>query len=116
MIPHCGSFLPNIYDRFIGISKILIPQGMMENIDVEASFKEFYFDLSGSLAPHLLNWLLTITSSDHILYGSDFPFTPVNQIENNLEALLTLLDREDLKPYKDQILNEKALRLFHKKD
>lgn len=31
VIPHCGSFLPNIYNRFIGISKVID----LQNIDVK---------------------------------------------------------------------------------
>lgn len=114
IIPHCGSFLPNIYDRFIGISKILIPQKMMQEVDVEASFKRLYFDIAGNPTPHLLKWLLTITTPDHIMYGSDFPFTSSKQIETNLEALLKLLDEEDLKPYKEMILYKNAQQLFFK--
>lgn len=114
IIPHCGSFLPNIYDRFIGISKILIPQKMMEEVDVEASFKRLYFDIAGNPTPHLLKWLLTITTPDHIMYGSDFPFTPSKQIETNLNQFLKMLEEDDLKPYKEMILYKNAQDLFFK--
>ena len=50
IIPHCGPFLPNIYEKFMGISKILIPQKMMKEVDVEASFKKLYFDITGNPA------------------------------------------------------------------
>lgn len=112
IIPHCGSFLPNIYDRYLGISKVLIPQGMMDDVDIEKSFEKLYFDLSGNPAPNLLRWLLTITSEDHILYGSDYPFTSANQIEKNLEMLRDMLNEENLKPYKEHILRENAKKLF----
>ena len=114
IIPHCGSFLPNIYERFIGMSKILIPQKMMKEVNVEESFKRFYFDIAVNPTPYLLKWLLTITTPDHIMYGSDFPFTPSKQIETNLETLLNLLDEEDLKPYKEMILYKNAQQLFFK--
>ncbi|MDO5811965.1 MAG: amidohydrolase family protein [Bacillota bacterium] len=116
IIPHCGSFLPNIYERFIGMSKILIPQKMMKEVDVEASFKKLYFDIAGNPAPQLLKWLLTITTPDHIMYGSDFPFTPAKQIETNLETLVKMLDEEDLKSYKEMILFKNAQQLFFKSD
>ena len=54
IIPHCGPFLPNIYEKFMGMSKILIPQKMIKEVDVEASFKKLYFDIAGNPAPHLL--------------------------------------------------------------
>ena len=113
IVPHCGSFLPNIYDRYIGISKVLIPQGLMKEVDVQKSVQRFYFDLSGNPAPHLLDWLLTITLPDHILYGSDFPFTPSAQIKNNLTALLKMLDQPELASYKSRILYRNAKILFH---
>lgn len=113
IVPHCGSFLPNIYDRYIGISKVLIPQGLMKEVDVQKSVQRLYFDLSGSPAPHLLDWLLTITLPDHILYGSDFPFTPSAQIKNNLTALLKMLDQPELTSYKSRILHRNAKILFH---
>lgn len=112
IIPHCGSFLPNIYDRFSGLSKVLIPQGLMQPVDIEKSFGQLYFDLSGNPAPHLLEWLLTITTPEHIMYGSDFPFTPANQIRHNLNDLLQMLEKESLIAYKNKILFENAQDLF----
>jgi hypothetical protein len=38
----------------MGMSKILIPQKMIKEVDVEASFKKLYFDIAGNPAPHLL--------------------------------------------------------------
>ena len=83
VVPHCGSFLPNIYNRFIGISKVV----NLHNIDVKESFSMLYYDLSGITSKEVLDLLLTITTEDHLLYGSDYPFTPINQIENNLNKL-----------------------------
>lgn len=112
IIPHCGSFLPNIYNRYLGISKVLIPQGMMEDVDIKKCFEKVYFDLSGNPAPNLLRWLLTISSEDHILYGSDYPFTSAKQIETNFDMLENMLNEKDLKPYKSLILRDNALKLF----
>ena len=112
IIPHCGSFLPNIYDRFEGLSKILIPKGLMQDVDIKNSVAKLYFDLSGNPAPHLLDWLLTITAPDKIMYGADFPFTPSTLVKSNLNKLLIMLDRKDLAPYKEQILYKNAEKLF----
>ena len=112
IIPHCGSFLPNIYDRFDGLSKILIPKGLMQDIDIKKSVAKLYFDLSGNPASHLLDWLLTITAPDKIMYGADFPFTPAALVKSNLNKQLIMLDRKDLAPYKEQILYKNAEKLF----
>ena len=82
VIPHSGSFLPNIYNRFIGISKVLDL-----NIDVKESFNRLYYDISGLTSKEALDLLLSITTSNHLLYGSDYPFTPINQIKSNLDRL-----------------------------
>ena len=82
IMPHCGSFLPNIYNRFIGISKVLDL-----DIDIKESFNRLYYDLSGLTSKEVLDLLLSITTTDHLLYGSDYPFTPVKQIKSNLDKL-----------------------------
>ena len=116
IVPHCGSFLPNIYDRFIGMSKMLVPIGMMHDVDVKESIRNLYFDIAGNPAPYCLDWLLTITDPSHIMYGSDYPFTPANQTEGNLRKLYTMLDREDLQNIKNLILYENAEKLFSHKE
>ncbi len=82
IIPHSGSFLPNIYNRFVGISKVLDL-----NIDIKESFKRLYYDVSGLSSKEALELLLSITTPDHLLYGSDYPFTLENQIKSNLDKL-----------------------------
>ena len=42
------------YRIFMGMSKILIPQKMTKEVDVEASFKNLYFDIIGNPVPYLL--------------------------------------------------------------
>ena len=49
------------------------------------------------------------------MYGSDFPFTPLKQIETNLNQLLKMLEEDDLKPYKEMILYKNAQDLFFKR-
>jgi len=113
IVPHCGSFLPNIYDRFLLIREILVPKGLMQPIDVEKSFSKLYFDLSGNPAPHLLEFLLTVTTPDKIMYGSDFPFTAKPLVLRNLKRLTDMLDEKpNLTPYKDQFMYETARKLF----
>ncbi|MCD7839552.1 MAG: amidohydrolase [Erysipelotrichaceae bacterium] len=104
IVPHCGSFLPNIADRFIGIQPLLDM-----HIDVKGNISKLYFDIAGNPVPHLLKLLLTITSPEKIIYGSDFPFTPRMTVEKNLETLVRYLNTDDkLHQYKDMILYENA--------
>ena len=115
IVPHNGSFLPNVYDRFQMIAGILVPQGLMSPVDIEGSFKKLYFDTSGNPVPTLLKFLLTVAEPSHIMYGADFPFTPKDVVLRNLHALEEYLENEPaLMPYKDMILSQNAKRLFHR--
>lgn len=98
VVPHCGSFLPNIYDRLQGISKILVPLGKMPEIDVKKEFSRLWFDTAGSPVPDLLNLLETFAAPEKILFGSDFPYTPADMALHNTEELkLFLQGRADEK-------------------
>ena len=114
IVPHNGSFLPNIYDRFQMISNILVPQGLMPPVDVSGSFQRLYFDTSGNPVPSLLKFLLTVAEPSHILYGADYPFTPKETVLRNLDGLIAFMEEDsELKQYKGMILYENARRLFH---
>ena len=113
IIPHCGSFLPNIYDRFLLVSEILVPKGLMEPVDIKANFERLYYDLSGNPVPHLLEFLLTIAKPEQIMYGGDFPFTAAPLVKRNLGRFIDMMDtKEHLTPYKDMILYDNAAKLF----
>ena len=114
IVPHSGSFLPNIYPRFISIFEVLDPSvEILPEIDVAADISRLYFDIAGHPVPHLLDFLLTIAKPDHILYGTDAPFPPKAFIQKGLTDLIRMMDaREDLTPYKQMILHDNAAALF----
>ena len=41
-------------------------------IDYEANLRALYYDLAGAHSPEVIRMLLTITTPDHLLYGSDY--------------------------------------------
>lgn len=82
IVPHCGSFLPNIIDRIEGITKVL-----KNPVQVKNSLSSFYFDIAGNALPSNLKILLTLTDENHILFGGDFPYTPIEQIEKTVNNL-----------------------------
>ena len=43
-------------------------------IDYEANLRALYYDLAGAHSPEVIRMLLTITTPDHLLYGSDYPY------------------------------------------
>ena len=80
VVPHCGSFLPYMLQRFTGVSGILASLGMMETVDVRAEFEKLYFDIAGDPEPTHLNMLRAVAADDRIVYGSDFPHSPAKVV------------------------------------
>ena len=80
IVPHCGSFLPYMLQRFSGVSGILASMGMMETVDAGAEFEKLYFDIAGDPEPVALDMLRMAAADDHIVFGSDFPHSPAKVI------------------------------------
>lgn len=74
VIPHAGAYLPIISDRVASMSKMLCPDG---SVDIRKCLADLYYDLGGTAMPKQYGNLCQITTGDHILYGSDTPFTPL---------------------------------------
>lgn len=100
VVPHCGSFLPLALPRMKSILPAMVAQGYMQPIDWEGNLSRLYFDLAGSPTIEVLRSLLTITSPDHILYGSDYPYQPAEVLTGNLQRLeKELSEDEELSAY-----------------
>ena len=113
VVPHCGSFLPLALPRMKSILSVMVARGYMQPIDWEANLSRLYFDLAGSPTFEVLRSLLTITTSEHILYGSDFPYLPDAVLKANLQKLKQMLaSDEELAGYTDLFLWKNAERLF----
>ncbi len=69
----------NVYREFRARS----PQGVLTYL------KKFYYDTALSAGPNSLNAALELVGSDRLLFGSDFPFAPMNFIEETSAALVT---------------------------
>ncbi len=80
IVPHCGSFLPYMLQRFTGVSGILTSMGMMEIVDVRAEFEKLYFDIAGDPEPDQLDMLRMVADDNHIVFGTDYPHSPAKVI------------------------------------
>ncbi len=114
IVPHCGAFLPNIADRAEGVLPFMYQLQLLEQeIRVKKQLKVLYYDTAGNPFPDLLPLLCRIAAPDHIMYGSDYPFTPAGACCQSLERLKRFLDEEpELKPWKEYILCKNAETLF----
>lgn len=87
LVPHCGSFLPNLIDRLTGITSLFAQKGIGKQIHVEKSLQSLYFDIAGDAFPRGISILSTLTDEDHILFGGDFPYTPIPMIQSKIQDM-----------------------------
>ena len=100
IIPHGGATLPLVVDRVNAFAHILAPE-----VDVLGDVSRLEFDLAGFAVPRQLDALLTMTTLDHLHYGSDFPFTPE-------QVVATAAERIDAIDSLVNALRSNTLRLF----
>ena len=73
IVPHVGATLPMIADRVAGFSMVL--PDVDPAADVLADLARLHYDVAGFAMPRALDALLTMTTPEHLHYGSDYPFT-----------------------------------------
>lgn len=113
IVPHCGSFLPNIIDRLTGITKVLAAKGIGRPVEVETGMKSLYFDLAGDVLPAGIRILRTLADEDHILFGGDFPYTPCEMITGKVNRLMQCEEIKDILP---KVMYQNAEKLFNLND
>lgn len=83
IVPHCGSALPSLIDRFIRISSLAGPKIGSDRKAVPYSVqnatellqKQFWFDLAGFSMGNQIYNMRRLFGADKFTYGSDVPFT-----------------------------------------
>ncbi|MBR1406745.1 MAG: amidohydrolase family protein [Bacteroidales bacterium] len=110
VVPHCGSFLPNALPRFKGLLPVMVQQGYMQPVDVDANIANLYFDLAGAATEEAIESLLTVAEPSHILYGSDYPYVAAPALVNARKSLESRLAAHGLDP--QEIFTKNAARLF----
>ena len=106
VIPHAGATLPMIADRVSVFSMLL---DVDPDVDVLHDLGRLHFDLAGFPLPRQLDALLTLTTLDHLHYGSDYPFTPEFAVEGSLGRLADVVEPDG--PLLD-LLRANTTRLF----
>ena len=86
IVPHAGGVLPLLADRIQGFMSIFgDPEAPKP--DVHGDLAGFYYDLAGDPFPRLIPALLTVTSRDHVLYGTDYPWTPAPGVAKRMSII-----------------------------
>ncbi len=113
VIPHGSSFLPLAIPRMKAVLPAMQAKGYMQPVDWNANLANLYYDLAGGATPDVVKSLLTITTPDHLLYGSDYPYQPAEVLTENLKRIRSwIAEDEELAPYSEAILANNAIALF----
>ena len=109
VVPHCGAYLPLMVPRMKSLTPVMQANKLVGDIDWEANLAALYYDLAGAHSPEVIRMLLTITTPDHLLYGSDYPYVAQQLLIQSLQRMQQYLTTEpDLAPYKEMILHKNA--------
>ena len=113
VVPHCGAYLPLAIPRMKSLTPVMQANKMVGDIDYEANLRTLYYDLAGAHSPEVIRMLLTITTPDHLLYGSDYPYVAPQVLTQSLARMKDYLSKEpDLVPLRKMILSQNAKWLF----
>lgn len=114
VVPHCGAYLPLAVPRMKSLTPVMQQNKMVGEIDWKANLAALYYDLAGAHSPEVIRILLTITTPDHLLYGSDYPYVAPQVLTASLQRMRQYLaDEQDLAPLREMILHKNAGRLLH---
>ena len=109
VVPHCGAYLPLMVPRMQSLTPVMQANKLVGDIDWEANLAALYYDLAGAHSPEVIRMLLTITTPDHLLYGSDYPYVAPQVLTQSLQRMQQYLTAEpDLAPYREMILHKNA--------
>lgn len=109
IVPYAGATVPALADRVAGSLPVL---GLPQKLDVDSFYnmlRGLYYDLAGFPLPRQILPLLEIADPRHLLYGSDWPFTPEPLVAAQLDEAPQLTDR-----LRQDIMRNNALALFPK--
>ena len=113
VVPHCGAYLPLAIPRMKSLTPVMQANKMVGEIDYEANLRALYYDLAGAHSPEVIRMLLTITTPDHLLHGSDYPYVAPQVLKQSLARMKDYLSKEpDLAPFREMILWKNAKWLF----
>ena len=113
VVPHCGAYLPLAIPRMKSLTPVMQANKMVGEIDYEANLRTLYYDLAGAHSPETIRMLLTITTPNHLLYGSDYPYVAPQVLTQSLARMKQYLsDEYDLAAFKAMILWKNTKWLF----
>jgi 6-methylsalicylate decarboxylase len=94
VVPHGGGALAALGDRIDLFTRIFVDGAP----DVADQLRNLYYDLAGAPVPRQLPALLELTDPSHLLYGTDWPWTPETVVTALTAAIRAtpLLDHDQI--------------------
>ena len=86
IVPHGGGVLPMLVDRIQGFLSIFGDPDQPRP-DVHGALAGMYFDLAGDPFPRVIPSLLTLVDRSHVLYGTDYCWTPAPGVAKRLAII-----------------------------
>lgn len=86
IVPHVGGVIPLIADRIQGFMTIFGDPSQPKP-DVHGALRRFHYDLAGDPFPRMLPALLALVDREHVLYGTDYPWTPAPGVAKRIAAI-----------------------------
>ncbi len=110
IVLHAGAALPVLASRVDSVAPFLSKGSQKEVPKLKVEMRKLYYDMAGAPLPELLDALLKIEDAGHLLYGSDWPFTPIAGVQDVASGLdSTPLLNGDLP---QAVMMTNALKLF----
>lgn len=111
LLPHCGAMLPYVVDRIESFMPVLTKIGTVpKDFNIYDVYKRFYFDTAGASGLRQIPDVMEVVDQSHIVYATDWPFTPVPVIEQ--QADLVFASERYTEEQKQQIAWKNAKALF----
>ena len=86
----------------------------MKPVDWETATENIYYDLAGNLTSDVLASMLTITTPDHLVYGSDYPYVNEIGVEMSKAKVTDVLENNAAtSALVEDILSWNAIKLFN---
>ena len=117
IVPHMGGAFPPLINRFSRVAPILGLPGIDPKLNADMVMErlntQFYFDTAGWAFTEQIKGLLEYVKVDRMLYGSDFPFTPLAPVialseEHDKYLPEVFPNRED----QEKLCTKNALKIF----
>ncbi len=113
VLAHCGGALPAVSGRILllGAEPWVPNPERLTRDEMREQLSRFYLDTAAAGSEHSLRPALSLTTCDHLVYGSDcgVPCSTETSLARNIEAILAF---SDLTPEQIAQIGRNALQLF----